>query len=95
MPEWLVGLLLLTVSNLIVAVIWTLAIVALLGTRKDTKRDIEIEYMEHRMEYDDVFARQQKEIIRVNQEVANGLRLVGVAMQVSEMRKAKEDVEHE
>ena len=90
MPDWLLNLLLLIVSNLVVAIIWTTSVVWLLNQRKDAKKDMNEEYMEHRMEYDEIVARQQKEIIRVNQEIANGLRLLGVAMQVSKMRKELE-----
>ena len=90
MPDWLLNFLLLIVSNLVVAIIWTTSVVWLLKQRKDAKKDLNEEYIEHRMEYDEIITRQQKEIIRVNQEIANGLRLLGVAMQVSKMRKELE-----
>lgn len=81
-------------SHLIAATIWTVAVVALLNTRKDKDRKgFEKEYMNARLDNDKAFLRQQKELLTEQRRIADGLRMVGVAMQVSEMRKAKSDVQ--
>lgn len=89
----MVDFLLLCLSQLVAATIWTVAVVAVLNSKK--KPDFQEEYLQARLDNDEVFIKQQKEVIAANNRVADGLRLVGVAMQVSEMRKAKEDVERE